>query len=119
MTLSGSRSFTPDYAAPEQMLGAPVDTRADVYALGVILFELLAGERPFDLREKTLKESERIVTESEAPRPSSVINDERAPILGERSAARARARVQGDLDAIAGKPTKEPERRSLRRSMGT
>ena len=111
-TLSGSRSFTPDYAAPEQMRGLRVDTRADVYALGVILFELLAGRRPFDLRDKSLRESERIVCEIEAPRVSSAVDEGRAASMSERSTARVRSQLEGDLDAIAGVALrKEPERR--------
>ncbi len=111
-TLSGTRSFTPDYAAPEQMRGSTVDTRADVYALGVILFELLAGRRPFDLRGKSLSESERIVCESDTPRPADFVDAGRASMLGERSSSRAQGRIRGDLDAIVGMALrKEPERR--------
>ncbi|MEJ7758020.1 MAG: serine/threonine-protein kinase [Gemmatimonadaceae bacterium] len=111
-TLSGSRSFTPDYAAPEQMSGLSVDTRADVYALGVVLFELLAGHRPFDLRDKTLSEAERIVRETEPPRASASIDGARAAILGDGSTSRARANVEGDLDAVVSMALrKEPERR--------
>jgi predicted Ser/Thr protein kinase len=46
-TRTGARLGTPEYMAPEQILGAPVDTRADLYAAGVMLFELCTGERPF------------------------------------------------------------------------
>ena len=106
------RSFTPEYAAPEQMRGLPVGTAADVYALGVVLFELLAGRRPFDLQGKLLAEIERTVCEKAPPRPSAVLDADRAPLLGERSAGRARARVEGDLDAIVAVALrKEPERR--------
>ncbi len=112
VTISGNRSFTPDYAAPEQLLGLPVDTRADVYALGVVLFELLAGHRPFDLQEKSLAEVERIVCEADPPKVSASIDESRAGFLAERTAARARAKIQGDLDAIVSMAIrKEPERR--------
>ena len=111
-TLSGHRSFTPEYAAPEQMQGRTAGTTTDIYSLGVILFELLAGRRPFDLADCTLAEFERIVLEQAPPRPSAVIDGGRAPLLGERSVARARSRVAGDLDAIIGVALrKEPGRR--------
>ena len=48
MTRLGGRAATPDYAAPEQILGEPITTAVDVYALGVLLFEILTGVRPFD-----------------------------------------------------------------------
>ena len=106
------RSFTPEYAAPEQVRGLAVGTAADVYALGVVLFELLAGRRPFDLQGKLLAEIERVVCEQAPPRPSTLIDAERASLLGERSASRARAGLAGDLDAIVAVALrKEPERR--------
>ena len=111
-TQVGHRAFTPEYASPEQLRGTSVDTTSDVYALGVVLFELLAGQRPFDLQGKSLAEMERIVCEQPAPRPSSVLGAERWRTLGERSAARARAAIDGDLDAIVLMALrKEPERR--------
>src|SRR6202790_116152 len=48
VTRLGGRAATPDYAAPEQILGEPITTAVDVYALGVLLFEILTGVRPFD-----------------------------------------------------------------------
>jgi eukaryotic-like serine/threonine-protein kinase len=111
-TQIGHRAFTAEYAAPEQIRGAAVDTTADVYALGVVLFELLTGRRPFDLREKSLAEIERIVCEQAAPRPSSVLDADRWRLLGERSVARARSAIEGDLDAVVLMALrKEPERR--------
>jgi eukaryotic-like serine/threonine-protein kinase len=111
-TQVGHRIFTPEYAAPEQLRGHSVDTTTDVYALGVVLFELLTGTRPFDLRDKSLAEMERIVTEQPAPRPSVVISGERCATLSERSVTSARNAINGDLDAIVLMALrKEPERR--------
>jgi serine/threonine-protein kinase len=89
-TLAAQRSFTPEYAAPEQVRGLAVGTPADVYALGVVLFELLAKRRPYDLRSRSYSEMERVVCET----------------------AVARAGVNEDVDAILQMTLrKEPERR--------
>ena len=111
-TQVGQRAFTPEYASPEQVRGASVDTTSDVYALGVVLFELLTGQRPFDLQGKSMAEMERIVSEQPAPRPSSVLAADRHLVLSERTLARARQRIEGDLDAIVQMALrKEPARR--------
>ena len=111
-TLAGALAFTPDYAAPEQVRGEPVRTTADVHALGVLLHELLAGRRPFDLGGRTRAEMERVLATEVPPPPSVRIDAARAALLGEPSAARARSRVAGDLDAIVAMALrKEPERR--------
>ncbi|MEO0560361.1 MAG: serine/threonine-protein kinase, partial [Bacteroidota bacterium] len=99
-TRTGVRALTPAYAAPEQVLGASVTTATDVYALGVLLYELLAGKRPYDLSEATASEVERMVCEQIPPRPSAVAAPDRARTL------------TGDLDTIVLKAlAKEPERR--------
>jgi len=93
-------AHTPAYAAPEQLRRGPITTATDVYALGVMLYELLAGRRPYDLSQATAAEAERIVTSVEPPPASAVAPD-----------ARARA-LRGDLDTIVAKAlAKEPERR--------
>jgi serine/threonine-protein kinase len=112
LTVAGARVYTPEYAAPEQVRGEPVDTTADVYALGVLLFELLTGRRPFALAGLSPAELERVVSEQPAPKPSSVLTPDRHGALGLRTPAAARRAIEGDLDAIVLTALrKEPARR--------
>lgn len=106
-----SRPLTPEYASPEQLRGEPVTTAADLYALGVVLYELLTGERPFARRGGDL-ELARAVCDTEPPRPSAAFArrpDEAAPTAGERAQCRGGRPVdverslRGDLDRIVGK----------------
>jgi tetratricopeptide (TPR) repeat protein/predicted Ser/Thr protein kinase len=71
-TRTGLRLLTPAYAAPEQIRGGRVGLQADVYALGVILYELLTDRLPYDLDGRTPAEVERLVEEHEPVRPSAV-----------------------------------------------
>ena len=99
-TQTGHAVMTPAYAAPEQVRHAPVTTATDVYALGVVLYEVLAGQRPFDLSDCSPAEMERIVTEQTPPPPSAIAPPNRRRLL------------RGDLDTIVRKALrKEPERR--------
>ena len=94
------RALTPAYAAPEQLRGQTVSTATDVYALGVTLFELLAGRRPYSLSGTTAAETERIVCETAPPPVSSVAPADRT------------RRLRGDLDVIVAKALdKDPARR--------
>ncbi len=70
VTRTGVRLMTPAYAAPEQVRGGRVGIHTDVYALGVVLYELLAGRLPFDLSDRTPGEAESIIVAEEPPRPS-------------------------------------------------
>ena len=116
LTRVGGRALTPDFAAPEQILGQPVTTATDVYALGVLLYLLLSGRRPFRRQQMTTGELERHVLTAEAA-PLS-----RATLTGEDAAAIAEVRrstpqklkraLAGDLSTIVGKALRtEPERR--------
>lgn len=67
-TASLTYAMTPDYASPEQLRGANITTATDVYSLGVVLFELLAGQRPFVLTGQPLGEIVRIVCDQDPPR---------------------------------------------------
>lgn len=93
-TGTANRYFSPRYAAPEQLRGGQTHVSADVYALGVLLFELLTHSTPFDFSKLSLGQVEQLVTEVAAPAPSS-------RVVGRDAAARAlRRQLQGDLDGI-------------------
>jgi len=98
-TRKGNRIFSLNYAAPEQISLEPVTTATDVYALGLLLYELLTTERPFDYKNIKLAEAEKIILNQDPKLPSSVAR-------GHASALR------GDLDAIIMKALrKEPGQR--------
>jgi serine/threonine-protein kinase len=71
-TRTGLRMMTPAYAAPEQVTGGALGVHTDVYALGVLLYELLADRLPFDLEGRTPSEAALLVTEQAPARPSTV-----------------------------------------------
>jgi serine/threonine-protein kinase len=101
LTATGYRVMTPQYAAPEQVSGAPVTTATDVYALGAVLYELLSGRPAHRLQSYTPTEIERVVCAVEPEPPSAVVED-----------AALRKRLRGDLDTITlTSLRKSPERR--------
>ncbi len=122
-TVSTLRMMTPRYASPEQMLGGRITTASDVYALGVILFELLTGQSPYG-DEATGRELERRIREASPARPSATVRrttrtrDASATTLRQVAAARQikpdrlRRLLAGELDTIALRALqKEPSRR--------
>jgi len=114
VTQAASRVLTPDYASPEQFLGQPVTTSSDVYALGVLLYLLLSGKRPYVTNDLRLSQLEKVVVETLPVRPSqAALNDgtdeDRQPALIDRNWSR---QLRGDLDDIVLKALrKEPEQR--------
>jgi eukaryotic-like serine/threonine-protein kinase len=89
-TETGFRMMTPDYASPEQLQGKQLTTATDVYSLGVLLFELLTGSRPYTLRGLSPAAAERVLLTPEGRKPSL------APDLSRWS----RRELAGDLDRI-------------------
>ena len=98
-TMTGLRLMTPAYAAPEQVRGERVGINTDVYSLGVILFELLTGQLPFDLSNLTPVEAATIIASHEPGRPSATVK--RATNLEAHSPALAVGKAAwADLDVL-------------------
>jgi serine/threonine-protein kinase len=101
-TRTALRFMTPAYAAPEQIRGQSAGIQTDVYSLGVILYELLAGRPAFDPADRSAGELERMILEREPERPS----------LAHRGTLRAGKSQWADLDVLCGAAMhKDPERR--------
>ena len=107
------RAFTLHYAAPEQVRGEPVTTMTDVYSLGVVLYELLAGTKPYRLRRQTDAEWEQAILAVEPLKPSIASQRATDGSRDNRPEARRQARrLGGDLDNIVLKAlAKQPEQR--------
>ena len=111
-TRAVQRPMTPGYASREQIRGEPVTTASDVYSLGVLLYELLAGRQPFVLAGLSPREIERIVSEETAQPPSRAAVSPELLAGRPEGAERLRRLLAGDLDRIVLKAMhKEPGRR--------
>jgi len=110
------RILTPEFASPEQISGAAVGTSTDVYSLGVVLYLLLTGRRPYEIESRQLDQIAEIVGRAEPPRPSTTLARVKEPASGagtkldlgadsiavarNTSPARLRRQLAGDLDNI-------------------
>lgn len=114
-TQTGYQPMTPDYAAPEQVRGTSITTSTDVYQLGVILYELLVGHRPFRRTERTVHHRELVILEQEPTRPSTAVRmvaEEQTEATASRNVVSLSRQLRGDIDTIILKTLrKEPERR--------
>ncbi|MBI4601385.1 MAG: serine/threonine protein kinase [Planctomycetes bacterium] len=127
LTATTERFFTPEYASPEQVRGEPMSTATDIYSLGVVLYELLTGHRPYRFTTRSPHEVERVIEGEDPARPSTVIDRvEEVPtfqgtrVLSPESVSstrdgrpeKLRRCLAGDMDTIVLKALrKEPERR--------
>lgn len=121
-TRADIRLMTLDHASPEQILGLPVTTSSDIYVLGVLLYELLTGYRPFNVVNKPISAVERLICEQPPVAPSAAVVAARISVDANEVASLAEARatsvtrwikeLRGDLDnMVLMAMRKEPERR--------
>lgn len=107
LTQAAGRLLTPDYASPEQISGAPLTTATDIYSLGVILFELMTGERPYRLKRDSRGALEDAIIEADVPRPSTACKDPAKAALRGMPLAKLQRTLRGDLDTIILKALKK------------
>ncbi len=102
LTQLSGRVLTPDYASPEQIRGEPLTVGSDVYSLGVVLYELVTGQRPYKLKRDSAAALEEAITDADVPPASTQVS-------GDLRLAR---QLRGDIDTVLAKALrKDPARR--------
>ena len=127
LTRTGFRLMTLEYASPEQFKGGQITIAADIYSLGVVLYELLTGNFPYKFKSSLPNEIERLICTTEPAKPSSsigrfdedklnegnkILSNEQASAVNEKDYKRIKRRLTGDIDNIVLKAMqKDPARR--------
>lgn len=117
-TRTGARILTPAYATPEQLSHSPITTKTDIYALGTLLYELLAGVHPFELEGKKFNEIEDLIRHKTPPSPADrfknmdTVDRQAAGKCRNTSPEVVQKKLRGDLGAIVMKALrKDPDGR--------
>lgn len=109
LTMPGQRMLTPEYASPEQVRGEAMTTASDTYSLGVVLYELLTGAKPYRLTTDSAKKMAQAITDQEPARPSTVVASASSRWF---TGWKPMPQLRGDLDNIVLMAMrKEPARR--------
>ncbi|TVR14975.1 MAG: serine/threonine protein kinase [Balneolaceae bacterium] len=103
---SGFRLMTPDFASPEQVSGKPMNTASDIYQLGLVLYRLLSGCKAYSFKNKTITQTEHVILNEQAIKPSYKLQKVETARLNEISVKRSTSpkkliqSLKGDLDTI-------------------
>jgi serine/threonine-protein kinase len=112
LTRAAGQPLTPQYASPEQMRGLPLSTASDLYSLGVVLYELVSGERPYELKRESAAQLEQAILEIDPRAPSRRGLTQAAAQARNITTKALRKALANDLDAIVLKAmSKQPELR--------
>ncbi len=123
LTGEGNQVLTPEYASPEQVRGLNITTASDIYSLGIVLYQLLCGHKPYEIKEYSPIELDRVISQSVIRKPSLMVKpgeteeeSESASLsvadLRSTNTDRLQKQLRGDLDNICLLALqKEPERR--------